>query len=138
MAVCWHVDDLKVLHMNPGEITIFGEWLSATYGVTVATHRGKVHNYLGMIFNYSKNRKVMINMIEYIKNIITDFPEEITAVQTSPAADHLFTVRDESLAKPLPEEQTRAFHHTMAQLLFLSTRAQQDIQPAMAFLTTRV
>ena len=80
----------------------------------------------------------MINMIEYIKNIITDFPEEITAIWTSPAADHLFTVMVESPVKPLLKEQTKAFHHTTAQLLFLSARVQQDIQPSMAFLTTRV
>ena len=42
----------------------------------------------------------MINMIKYIKNIIVNFPEKITAVWTSPAADHLFTVRDKSLTKP--------------------------------------
>ncbi len=36
MTVCWHVDDLKVSHVNPGEITIFGERLNATYGVLVA------------------------------------------------------------------------------------------------------
>ena len=47
-------------------------------------------------------------------------------------------VRDESLAKPLPEEQAMAFHHATAQLLFLSARARRDIQPTTAFLTTRV
>ena len=62
--------DLKVSHADPGEVTLFGEWLSLTYGVTVATHRGKVHNYLGMIFDYSKKGQVMINMIEYIMTII--------------------------------------------------------------------
>jgi hypothetical protein len=56
----------------------------------------------------------------------------------SSAADHLFIMRDPSLATPLPEEQARAFHHAAAQLLFLSTRARRDIQPATAFLTTRV
>ncbi len=54
MTVCRHVDDLKVSHVNPGEVKIFGEWLNETYGVTAATHRGKVHDYLGMIFDYSK------------------------------------------------------------------------------------
>jgi hypothetical protein len=52
--------------------------------------------------------------------------------------DHLFTVRDPSLAKVLPEEQMMAFHCTAAQLLFLSARVRRDIQPATAFLTTRV
>ncbi len=106
--------------------------------MSVATHRGKVHDYLGMIFDFLEKKKVMINMIEYIKDIINDFPEEIIATRTSPATNHLFTVQDRSLATPLPEEQARAFHHTAAQLLFLSTRARRDIQRATAFLTTRV
>jgi hypothetical protein len=138
MTVCWHVDDLKTSHINPEVNTKFGEWLSTTYGVSVVTHRGKVHDYLGMIFDFSQKGKVMVNMIEYIRSIIDQFPEEIVAIRMSPAADHLFTVRDESLSKPLPEEQARAFHHASAQLLFLSARARRDIQPATAFLTTRV
>jgi hypothetical protein len=60
--------------------------------VPVATHRGKVHDYLGMIVDFSAKRKVMVTMIEYITNIIKDFPEEITMTKTSPAADHQFTV----------------------------------------------
>ena len=103
-----------------------------------ATHWGKVHDYLGMIFDFSAKVKVMVTMVEYIKDIIKDFPEEITGTKTSPAVDHLFTVRDPSLAKALLEEQAMAFHRATAQLLFLSTRARQDIQPATAFLTTRV
>jgi hypothetical protein len=62
----------------------------------------------------------MANMIEYINSIITNFPEEITVVWTSLSVDHLFIVREELLAKPLLEEQARAFHHATAQLLFLS------------------
>jgi hypothetical protein len=52
--------------------------------------------------------------MEYIKNIIKDFPEEIIGTKTSPATDHLFTVRDPSLATVLLEEQAMAFHHAMA------------------------
>jgi hypothetical protein len=39
------MDDLKALHVDLREVTKFGDWLSMTYGVTVATLRGKVHNY---------------------------------------------------------------------------------------------
>jgi hypothetical protein len=138
MTVCWHVDDLKVSHVDPEIVTEFGEWLNVTFGVTIAEHRGKVHDYLGMIFDFSKKGKVSVNMIEYIKNIINDFPEEIVGIKTSPAADHLFEIRDPSEARPLPEEQAMAFHHATAQLLFMSARARRDIQPAVAFLTTRV
>ena len=51
MTVCWHVDDLNVSHVDPSEVTKFGQWLNTTFGVTVAEHRGKVHNYLGMIMD---------------------------------------------------------------------------------------
>ncbi len=46
MTVCRHVDNLKVSHCDPAQVTIFGEWLSKKYGVAVATHRGKIHDYL--------------------------------------------------------------------------------------------
>ncbi len=85
-------------------------------------HQQEVHDYLGMIFDFSMKGKVMINMIKYIKNIISDFPEEIVAISMSLAADHLFTVRDKSLLKPPPEEQGRASHRASAQLLFLALR----------------
>jgi hypothetical protein len=77
-------------------------------------------------------------MTECVKSIILNFPEEITTVRAPLAANHLFKVRDTNNSWPLPEEQAWAFHHTVAQLLFLSARACCDIQPTTAFLTTRV
>jgi len=72
-------------------------------------------------------------MIPYITKVITDFPERITGVASSPAADHLFKIRppEEKIRPPeeariLPESQAIAFHHTTAQLLFLS-RVCRDI-----------
>jgi hypothetical protein len=91
-----------------------------------------------MILDYSCDGKVIINMTEYIKSIVADFPEEIAGFRATPAADHLFDVRNPSTARPLPEEEARAFHHAVAQLLFLSARARRDIQPVTAFLTTCV
>ena len=32
MTVCWHVDDLKVSHVDPAEVTKFGKWLNSTQG----------------------------------------------------------------------------------------------------------
>jgi hypothetical protein len=120
MTVCWHVDDLKVSHINPNKISKFGEWLNAIFGVTVAE--------LGMIFDFSEKGKVSVNMIEYIKNIINDFPEEIVGMKTSPAVDHLFEVRDPLITQPLPKEQVMSFHHATAQLLFLSVDAIYNLQ----------
>ena len=62
----------------------------------------------------------------------------ITGKAATPAADHLFSIRDADEAKYLLEEKAVAFHHTTAQLLFLSSRARRDIQTAVSLLTTRV
>ena len=57
-------------------------------------------------------------MIKYLKKVLDVFPGEIKGSTPSPAADHLFKIRDEAEAKFLPEEQVVAFHHMVAQLLF--------------------
>ena len=53
-------------------------------------------------------------------------------------ADYLFKIKDKKEAKSLEEERVLAFHHTVAQLLFMSMQARRDIQTTVAFLTTQV
>ena len=69
--------------------------------------------------------------------MIAEFPDIITGKAATPAADHIFTVRDEKETRALEEGRALEFHHTVAQLLFMSTRARRDIQTAVAFLTSR-
>jgi hypothetical protein len=38
MTVYWHVDDLKVSHIDSQEITRFRDWLSTIYKVSAVTH----------------------------------------------------------------------------------------------------
>jgi hypothetical protein len=81
-------------------------------------------------------------MMKHLDKIFEDFPEDIGRPAASPASDHLFQVRDaeeaEKLGKFLGAEQKVQFHHSVAQLLFVSTRVRRDIQTVVAFLTTRV
>ena len=125
-----------ISHKNMADINNFLVDLKNIYGSNLAESTGKTHDYLGMIFDFSFSEEVRINMTPYISNIITEFPEEIKGTYATPAADHLFKVRDDG--KKLPEEQADAFHHTVYQLLFVANRARQDIQTAVSFLTTRV
>ncbi len=99
--------------------------------------RGHRHDYLGMTVDFSHQDAVAFDMIPYINKNFTAFPEKIMGVSSTPAADHLFSNRPKNEAKLLPEEQACAFHHTTAQLLFLSC-VQHDIQTTVAILTTRV
>ena len=140
MTICWHVDDLFIGHEDPAVVSHFLRWLSARYDTDdkkLNVVRGPKHDYLGMNLDFSESGTVKIEMTPYITKIVETFPEKITGVQSTPAADHLFSVRPDNESRPLPEEQARAFHHTTAQLLFLS-RVRRDIQTTIAFLTTRV
>jgi len=140
MTICWHVDDLFIGHVDPTVVTSFINWLAQRYDTNdkkLNVVRGHKHDYLGMNLDFSTTGEVKIDMINYATKIIDAFPETIAGVQSTPASDRLFQVRPPEAAKFLPEEQARAFHHTTAQLLFLS-RVRRDIQTTVAFLTTRV
>ena len=54
----------------------------------------------------------------------------------APATAHLFNTREDT--KKQPETIAQIFHQLVAKLLYLSRRAIQDIQMAVAFLCTRV
>ncbi len=139
-TVTWHVDDLKVSHLDPAVNTQLIKTLAKIYGPGITVSRGPVHDYLGMDLDYSGTKNVKISMIKYLKKIFVAFPEKITTTAETPAAEHLFKVAegDDHTSKILPEEQAQAFHHTVAQLLFLCMRARPDIQTALSFLTKRV
>ena len=53
MTVTWHVDDLKVSHKDPAEVTQFPRDMGKIYGDGITVTRGKIHTYLGMDFDYS-------------------------------------------------------------------------------------
>jgi hypothetical protein len=140
MTICWHVDDLFLGHKNLNTVSHTLQWLQARYATPdkplKATHDYK-RDYLGMNIDLSTAGTVSFDMIPYVKKVLQDFPEKITGVASSPAADHLFKICASNEARILPESQAIAYHHTVAQLLFLS-RVCRDIQTAVAFLTTRV
>eukprot|EP00956_Cyclotella_meneghiniana_P042119 scaffold248363_cov77-Cyclotella_meneghiniana.AAC.2 len=137
-TVIWHVNDLKVSHVDAFENTKFIHYLRKIYGPKMTVTRGKQHRYLGMDFDYSTPKVCRILMAKYIEGILEDFPELINKSAKTPHTENLFKVRDASETKHLDEDMARMFHHAVAQLLFLSCRARRDIQTAVAFLTTRV
>ena len=140
MTICWHVDDLFIGHADPSCVTSLLTWLARRYDTAdkkLNVTRGPRHDYLGMNIDFSTRGSVAFDMIPYINKVLDTFPEKINGVASSPASDHLFQVRPPIEAKLLPEIQACAYHHTTAQLLFLS-RVRRDIQTTVAFLTTRV
>jgi len=77
-TVRFHVDDLMSSHKDPKVNDKFEKWLQIKYGqhAEVKAHRGKVHDYLGMVFEYVDG-KVRIDMSDYVENMIEEFPEKL-------------------------------------------------------------
>ena len=63
MTVVFQVDDLKVSHKDSKQIEWFADQLRKIYGEKLTVNRGKIHEYLGMMIDYSKSCKVEISMI---------------------------------------------------------------------------
>ena len=139
-TVCWHVDDLKSSHIDRQVNDKFCQWLEKTYASDkigkVKAVRGTRHDYLAMILDYSTPGILKVDMTRYVKSMIDDFPEKLSGKTKTPWNEKLFQVN--TMAKRLGNESTKIFHTFVMKGMFLCKRGRQDIQPAVAFLATRV
>ena len=137
-TIVWHIDDLKISHIDSTAVDQVIGLLSEEFGQEgpLTVTRGKVHDYLGMTLDFSIPQKVQIQMYDFIDKMLVDLPIDMDGTTRTPAADHLFTMNP--TPKPLPEEMANMFHHNVAKLLFLCKRARPDLQTAVAFLCTQV
>jgi hypothetical protein len=86
-------------------------------------HMGRKHDYLGVDMEFNEDGMLDVSIFKYLQDVIDVFSEVIRGRAATLAAAHLFEIRDEKEARALKEEQVLAFHHTVAQLLFMATRA---------------
>ena len=137
-TILWHVDDLKISHVDPAVVTDIIKMLESEFAkeAPLTISRGKVHEYLGMTIDYGEEGKVKFSMINYIKGMLNELPDDMTGTAPNPASQKLFEV--DNMAVRLSKEIGDIFHHNTAKLLFLCKRARPDIQTAVAFLCTRV
>ena len=137
-TILWHVDDLKISHVTSHVVTSMIEMVETEFGkeAPLTVTRGKVHTYLGMTIDYSTKGKVRLSMINYIKEILNELPDDMNGENTTPAANFLFDVDED--CENLDAETAEFFHHNTAKLLLLCKRARPNIQTAVAFLCTRV
>jgi hypothetical protein len=131
---------LKSSHDDPKVNDKFDDWLHMKYGKhrKVVAHRGKIHDYLSMELHYrSEPGKVKIGMIDYVENMLRDFPEQLkdTDISKTPAGDDLF---NHGQGKKLEKERAEQYYTMVAKGLFLCKRARPDIQLTIAVLCTRV
>jgi len=139
-TVLFYVDDLMSSVAKAIVNDTFLKWLNTKYGKhgEVKATRGKRHEYLGMTIDFSTKGKVMIDMCDYIRNMLADSsvilkPDEVAP---TPATDNLFVVQEDSPL--LPKKQAEEYHTMVAKGLFVCRRARPDIHTMIAALCTRV
>ena len=138
MTVVWHVDDLKVSHVDAMEVDKFVQQMEETFGqeTPLTVSRGQVHDYLGMTLDFRTKGEVQINMEHYIDMMRQDAPEDMKGTATTPTAPHLFKVNNKDPQLLGPEK--KIFVHLVMQGLYLSQRGRPDIRTAIAFLCSRL
>eukprot|EP01042_Synura_sphagnicola_P036800 gene36800-biopygen27615 len=104
---------------------IFGS-LSVSYG--------KMQNYLGMVFDFTTEGTVLIEMKNNMEELLK-YTETKTSAPT-PAEVNLLDVNYKN--ELLSDVERAKFHTVVAKLLYLAKRARPDILLATSYLTTRV
>jgi Reverse transcriptase (RNA-dependent DNA polymerase) len=137
-TIGWHVDDLKISHVDPKVNDIIIGLINNEFGqeAPITVTRGKEHDYLGMTLDYTAKGKVKVKMHDYIVKMLTDLPVEFDGEAPTPAANNLFDV-DENSPK-VDEKRAQFFHTYVAKTLFLCKRARPDLQTTVSFLCKRV
>ena len=117
-TAAWHVDDIKLSHIQSNIIDDLINTLNLEYGkeTPLTIKRGKVHEYLRMMIDFSTPGQVQFSMQLYIDTLISECPDDIvTGTLSTLAGSHLFCTNP--LATKLATPQTKTFHHLTAKLL---------------------
>ena len=93
-TVIWHVDDLKISHVNPTVVDEIVKLIENKFGkeAPITVKRGLKHDYLGMLLDYNEKGKVKIIMSHYIHEMLAGLPKDMDGEVKTPASSHLFTI----------------------------------------------
>jgi hypothetical protein len=134
-TIAWFVDDNKISHVEPKVVTEVVEKIEERFGKMTVT-RGKKHVFLGMKIDYLENGTAEIDMSDYLREAIHEFPEVINSSAATPARRDMYEIDEKS--KLLDPERGAIFHSIVAKNLYVSHRGRLDVQLPIAFLCTRV
>jgi hypothetical protein len=132
-TVVVYVDDLFITCKDMSMIDSLEALLRDKFK-EITVHDGPVHSYLGMTWDFfSASKEVKVTMEGYVDDLLKC--ANITGTAASPAAEHLFNIRE---APALDDPRREEFHSLVAKILYLAKRTRPDVLLPIAFLTTRV
>lgn len=135
LTVVVYVDDLFITCTDITSVDQFVAFIKQKF-VTITEHRGPVHSYLGMTFDYTTTGRVSVSMNGYINDVLSF--TSVTGSVTSPATSNLFTTAQTSEADLLQSDDKEDYHTVVAKLLYLAKRVRPDILTAVSLLASKV
>ena len=102
--------------------------------MSLTINRGKIREYLGMVFDFSTDGKVMITMYQYIDSVVEGAPDiykvssrEAGVGMATLTPSNLYDIRDPNnenvtRIRLLIEAEHEEYHTLTAQYLYLSKR----------------
>ena len=137
-TICWHVDDIKSNHVQTKVNYDFHNWLQNTNGQKdigeVTSSCGLQHDYLAMIFDYSVPGALCLDMTDYVKGMVNNFPCKLKE-EEYPWNQNMFKVDDAE--KNLGNKHCQVFCTFVMKGMFVCKRTRQDTAPGIALLSTR-
>jgi histone deacetylase 1/2 len=135
-TITLHVDDLMVTSITETMIDEVMNELRKHYerdGAELDVKEGKLHNYLGMTFDFSVEGQVKITMNKYVSEVLKF--TEVKGTVSTPATIELYTITE---SEKLGSVDSEYFHTVVAKLLYLSKRVRPDLLTAVGYLAKRV
>ena len=92
-TITWHIDDLKISHVDADEVTNVLDWMKGIYGSNIKKSCREKNVYLGIDLDFIVDREVRVKMTDYLNIIASEFTDTIQGRVVTPLAEHLFNVR---------------------------------------------
>ena len=133
-TICWYVDDIKFSHKEKSVVKDIVKRIEERFDKISVTH-GNSETYLGIDFTL-KNRMVYMEMEDYLKDCIDDFPEAINVAAKTPSTKNLMKISEDLC--PLDQQRKEIFNSIVQKLIHVSKRSRLDLHVIIGFLCTRV
>ena len=143
MTMGVYVDDIIITSPSSEAVAHTIKALQDKY-VQLKIHQGKVHNYLGMVLDFSEAGYVHINQTGMIQEIakspgVHNLEAAVGAAvkkPKTPSHDKLFQHSEDSA--PLPADLAKELHSITAKILFIANRGWPDVISFISYMTKRV
>ena len=121
-TIAGYVDDNKVSHVEQDVIyDVINKVEERFQGLTVT--KGNMHTFFVMKVRYLNNRRVAINIKEYISEAVQEFGEDLYQVATQPSARWMCTL---GKVREIQGKRLDTFHFVMMKLIWIAQIGRPD------------